>query len=382
VPIEASVKILPDRRSLAFIRDITERKRVERERDESLRWMHAVVEQSPIGLALVHGPRGEPVELNLRAQQMLLDRPERLEDMRGRVSTLDGKPIDPENLPIARVLRGEPRVHAELRLRNAAGAFTPVAVRAGPIAGPDGAVLGVVSAIEDITAVKELERLRAEWSSVVAHDLRQPLESISLNAQVLARATDDPRLLKFATGVLDATKRLNRMVGDLMDLSRLEARRLELVRQRVDVPALVRAAVERMELQTPNRPFEVRLEGDVPEAEADPDRIAQVTDNLLTNAVKYGKKGTPIVVSVSRGGGGDLAVAVTNTGRALTAEELAILFERFHRSDSAKLEGIEGTGLGLYITRSLVEAHGGRVTAESTPTGETTFRFTLPIAGA
>ena len=240
---------------------------------------------------------------------------------------------------------------------------------------------GAVVAFEDITAAKELERLRAEWSSVVAHDLRQPLATISLNAQLLARTTDRAKILKYAERTQAAAKRLGRMVGDLMDLSRLEARRLELVRQRVNLQALVSTSIELMALQAPDRAFDVRVRSQVPDADADPDRIAQVMDNLLTNAVKYGKGGTPIVVSVSREDG-EVAVAVTNEGRPLTAEELSHICRRFYRTASAKLEGIEGAGLGLYITCSLVEAHGGRVTAESTPAGVTTFRFTLPVAGA
>jgi signal transduction histidine kinase len=169
------------------------------------------------------------------------------------------------------------------------------------------------------------------------------------------------------------------MVGDLMDLSRLDAHRLELVRKRVDVRALVCSVAERLALQAPDRAFEVRIPGPVPDVEADPDRIAQVMENLLTNAVKYGKRGTTILTSVSSEDG-DVAVAVANEGRPLTAEELSFIFERFHRTASAKLEGIQGAGLGLYIARSLVEAHGGRITAESTPAGVTTFRFTLPVA--
>jgi signal transduction histidine kinase len=168
------------------------------------------------------------------------------------------------------------------------------------------------------------------------------------------------------------------MVGDLMDLSRLEASRLELVRQSVDVPALVHAAAERAELETPERPFDVRVDGDVPPAHADPDRIAQVLENLLTNAVKYGHAGTPIRMRVGHDGD-EVTVAVTNEGRPLGAEEIALIFERFQRTASAKLQGIQGVGLGLYITRALVEAHGGRIVAESTA-GVTTFRFTLPVA--
>jgi signal transduction histidine kinase len=253
-------------------------------------------------------------------------------------------------------------------------------VRAGPIVSGDGQVVGAVSAFEDITAAKELERLRAEWSSVVAHDLRQPLGAIALGAEMLARETADPKLLKFIERIRSATHRLNRMVGDLMDLSRLEASRLELVRQRVDIPALVRAVVERIELERSGRPFGVCVQAEVPEAYADPDRIAQVLENLLTNAVKYGSAGTPVAIHVARDGE-EVAVAVSNQGRVLTAEEISHIFERFHRTASARLEGIQGVGLGLYITRSLVEAHGGRVTAESTPDGVTTFRFTLPVAG-
>jgi PAS domain S-box-containing protein len=377
VPIEASTKVLPDGRFLAFLRDITERKRAERERDESLRWLRAVLEQSPIGLALVHGPRGDQVELNARAQQTLGPLETTGEPRRG-TRTLDGQPIEPEESAFARALRGE-SFRVEVLAPNATGGFTPIAISAGPIAGPDGALLGAVAAFEDITAVKELERLRAEWSSVVAHDLRQPIASIMPIAQMLARTTDEAKRVKYAEQILASSRRLSRMAGDLMDLSRLEARRLELVRLRVDVRALISACIERIAVQAPDRAFESDVQGNVPDADADPDRIAQVMDNLLTNAVKYGARGGPILVSLSLEAG-EVAVAVTNEGRPLTSEELSRIFERFQRTASAKLEGIEGVGLGLYITRSLVEAHGGRITAESTPAGLTTFRFTLPVA--
>ena len=379
VPIEASVKVLPDGRSLAFIRDITERKRAELEREESLQWRRAVLEQSPVGLILVHGPRPDEAEFNSRAQQML-GKPEALGDVRRAIRTMDGRPVEPAELPIARALRGERTAGAEFLARNAEGGDTPIAINAAPIAREDGTVLGAVAALEDITSSKQLERLRAEWSSVVAHDLREPLTSISINAQLLIRATHDAKLLKYAERALTASRRLNRMVGDLTDLSRLEARRLELVRQRVDIPTLVGASIERMNLQAPGPTFDLRIRGERADADADPDRFAQVMDNLLTNAVKHGKAGTPIFVSVSREGA-EVAVAVTNEGRHLSAEELSHIFERFHRTDSAKLEGIEGVRLGLYITRSLIEAHGGHITAESTPAGVTTFRFTLPAAG-
>jgi PAS domain S-box-containing protein len=377
--IEVSRRLLPDGRGHMFVRDISARKDVERERDESLRWMRAVQEQAPFGLLLVHDPQGERLELNARAQQLLEEEPRSLEDARSIMLTPEGQPIDADAWPIRRALRGDRMVNAEYLLHNAAGRIVPTALTAGPIVGPDGAVLGALVAFDDISPAKELERLRVEWSSVIAHDLRQPLGSISLGAQLLARGTDDPKLLKGFERIHAAANRLNRMVGDLMDLSRLEARRLELVRQRVDVPALVRGCVEQIAAQAEGRIFDVCVDGHVPDAHADPDRIAQVMENLLTNAVKYGKAGTRVVTGIARDSIREVAVAVTNEGRALDAEELGRIFQRFRRTESARLEGIQGVGLGLYISRSLVEAHGGHITAESTPAGVTTFRFTLPV---
>jgi PAS domain S-box-containing protein len=379
IPIEVSAKFLLDGRQVAFVRDISERKRAEREREESLRWMHAVLEQSPVGLILLHGPNGERVEINSRMQEMIGQPLESVEQLYGVVLDSEGASIDHDRCTFVKAMRGEKAFLAERLLQHANGSRTPVIASCASIVGDRGTVLGVVIAIQDISAAKELERLRAEWSSVVAHDLRQPLGAISLTARRLARLTADAHLTLHFERILSSAQRLNRMVDDLMDLSRLDARRLELVRRNVDMPALIRDSVERMALEAPDRPFVVDVDGDVPEADADPDRVAQVMENLLTNAVKYGTNGTRITVAVERESH-EVAVAVTNDGPALEPEELSQLFQRFQRTSSARLQGITGTGLGLYITRSLVEAHGGRIAAETSPAGTITFRFTLPAA--
>jgi signal transduction histidine kinase len=212
----------------------------------------------------------------------------------------------------------------------------------------------------------------------VAHDLRQPLHAISLSAQGIARATNDGSLQRRVERIRSEAERVNRMVGDLMDVSRLDARRLELVLRPIDVGALVRECVERIAPGAPDRPFDVALEGDVPRAHADPDRIAQVLENLLTNAIKYGKPGTSIAIAIEPEND-SVAVAVSSIGEPLAPEDLPRLFDRFHRTTAAKRGRAKGAGLGLYITRSLVEAHGGQITVESTPAGRTTFRFTLPV---
>ena len=359
--------------------DITDSIRAGREREQSLRWLRAVLEQTPVGMILVHGPDGAEVEANRRAVEMVGGPLTPIGRYQELLADLDGRPIDRDRMPSARALRGENTEGVELLLRTMTGELIPVLASSAPIVGLDGNVQGAVVAFQDIRAAKELEHLRAEWGSIVAHDLRQPLQSIALSAQILGTTTGDPGTLKYVERIRSSAERLDRMVADLMDFSRLDARRLELVRKPVDVATVVRGSVERMALQAPDWPFDVEVQADTPQADADPDRIAQVMENLLTNAIKYGRAETPIVVDIAHQNQ-DIAVAVTNEGKALAPDELPRLFERFHRTAGARQGAAKGAGLGLYISRALVEAHGGRITAESTPAGRTTFRFTLPAA--
>jgi PAS domain S-box-containing protein len=367
------------------VEDVTERQRAERDREESLGWLRAFLDQCPVAMVLLHGPSGERVETNGEAQRLAGSRLDELGNFTGLLLWPDARPLAAEALPGARALRGERIEWVELLLRNATtGALAPIALSAGPIRDADGGVVGAVLSFQDITPVRELERLRAEWSSIVAHDLRQPLHMIAVQTSLMLRgldvqAPDDVR--RAIAQIRDSVGRLNRMIGDLMDLSRLEARRLELARVRLDVPSVVHAAVERFAFDTAGRSLEVRVHGAPPPAEIDPDRIAQVMDNLLTNAIKYGRPETVVVVDVE-GGEGEVSVAVSNQGSGISRDDLPRLFHRFERTENVKQgrkAGVGGVGLGLYITRGLVEAHGGRITVQSTPGGTTTFRFTLPV---
>jgi PAS domain S-box-containing protein len=363
------------------VEDVTERMRAEREREESLRWLRAVLDQCPVAIILVHGDHAELVESNGEAQKLVGARLDRVGQYPGMLLTPDGKALEREALPSQRALRGERLEWNELILRNVTtGARTPVAVSAAAIRDAAGDVVGAIITFQDITPVRELERLRAEWSSIVAHDLRQPLHMIAMQTSLLLQAIPPNNDVRRAVEqIRGSVSRLNRMIGDLMDLSRLEAHRLELARERLDVRSVVRAAVERIAVDASDRCLELRVHGAPPSAEIDPDRIAQVMDNLLTNAIKYGQPDTPVVVDVA-GDEGEVSVAVTNQGKGIPHDDMARLFHRFERSEAAKHGGKGGVGLGLYITRGLVEAHGGRITVESTPGGATTFRFTLPAA--
>jgi PAS domain S-box-containing protein len=282
------------------------------------------------------------------------------------------------------VERGEVVVDLDRRRRRKDGTQFDARIALAPRL-HDGVPSGIMAIVEDVTerkraeeAIKQLEQLRAEWNSVVAHDLRQPLNVIGLSAQVLAAKAEGDELRAPIEQIADAAKRLDRMIQDLLDLSRLDARQLTLAGERLDLCALVRSAVDRAVIGVTDRTFSVTTPDQAARVDADPDRLAQVMDNLLSNAVKYGRPSTPIVVEV-RAECDRVSVAVTNEGTGIEPEELPLLFQRFQRTGVARRSGVRGIGLGLYIARALLEAHGGGIIADSTPGATTTFRFHLPL---
>jgi signal transduction histidine kinase len=234
-----------------------------------------------------------------------------------------------------------------------------------------------------LNAMRELERLREEWTTVIAHDLRQPVAAISFYAQALAAtAAADPALERIqprTQSIISSTQRLDRMISDLLDVSRLGAGRLTLQPVNVDLAALLHRVVGQFS-RDGELSVEVSINDDSAMVRADPGRLEQILDNLLSNALKYRAPDTPILVDASRRDGA-IEVAVTNTGAGISAEDIPALFTRFYRTDSARAGTVPGLGLGLYITQELVRAHGGRVWVQSVPGEKTSFHFTLPVAG-
>jgi len=256
------------------------------------------------------------------------------------------------------------------------GSLVPVLVSAAPVRDRGGKTIGATMIVEDITSLKELERLREEWTSVVAHDLSQPVNAIGLSAQLIARAKDLESVREPVENIRSAVAGLARMIEDLLDASRLEAHRMSVESRALALRPLVEEIVARMPDLAP------RIERNVPEGVrvlADPGRLEQVLTNLLSNAAKYGAVGTPIRIVV-HAAASEAEIAVTNEGAGIPADELPTLFQRFTRTRGARRGSVRGLGLGLYICKGLVEAQGGRIRAESTPGRTTTFRVTLPHA--
>ena len=232
----------------------------------------------------------------------------------------------------------------------------------------------LVVAFRDSTARRRQDRSRADLVSTVAHELRSPLTSVKgFTATLLAkweRFTDEQKRLMLETVNADAD-RVTRLISELLDVSRIDSGRLELRRQVVDVPERARKAIAgQIAAGQPEQRFCVDGPPDLPEIWADPDKLDQILGNLIENAVRHG--GGTITIEVVPAGDG-VAVTVADEGPGIPPEALPRLFTKFWRSGRRG-----GTGLGLYITKGLVEAHGGRIEAATAPGGGARFRFTLP----
>ncbi len=212
--------------------------------------------------------------------------------------------------------------------------------------------------------------------STVSHELRSPLTSVKGYVSLLLNRWDrieDDKKREMLAQVHHDADRVTRLVTELLDISRLETGRLVLRRQLVDVSALAASVVDKVRLTYAELDCDVRVPAEVPEVYADPDKLEQVLTNLVENAAKYGSlRGMVVTGAVD---GGFVRVSVADSGEGIPAEDLPRVFTKFFRRDHGRPTG---TGLGLWISRGLVEAHGGELTATSDPGQGATFTFTLP----
>jgi hypothetical protein len=216
-----------------------------------------------------------------------------------------------------------------------------------------------------------------EIVSTVSHELRSPLTSVKGYTGLLLNRWDrlkDDQKREMLEQVNHDADRVKRLIDELLDISRLETGRLHLRRQMVDLAELVTTVVQKVTLEYPSLTAEVTVADDVPEVYADPDKLTQVLTNLVENACKYA---SPVGMRVDAVvNAGEVTVAVSDSGDGIPEADLPKVFDKFFRRDLGRPTG---SGLGLWISRGLVEAHGGRLTAASIPGEGTTFSFTLPL---
>jgi len=245
-----------------------------------------------------------------------------------------------------------------------------------------------------LVELEEVDRLKTQFLSMASHELRTPLTAVSGFIQVarrrLARATERDGAVDWkdearrAAETLELaqrqSRRLGRLVDELLDVSRLQLGRVELHNTDIDVIASVRETLERTRLQDPTRPFELEEGAGSATVLGDRDRIDQVFENLISNAMKYSPADSPITVTVTIEGD-EAHITVRDRGIGIAPEELEPIFDLFYRSPDPRAGHVSGLGLGLFISREIIKRHGGTLWAES-GAGGSTFHVRLPVVSA
>ena len=346
--------------------------------------LESILESAPVGILFVEAGTGS-VTANPRAMELLgvpLVPNEGVAQYGSLLHHPDGRPLAVEERPSAQALSGH-AVHAqEILVVRPDGRRVPLLSNADAVRGLDDQILGAIILFEDISALKELEHLREEFAAMVAHDLRTPVQTILLEAERLMIREERGEIRAPVTAVRriqDCAVRLAQMAGDLLEMARLELSRVPLDKASVDPASTVARIVDQLRPTLEPHPVDVLVEGSPPAIDVDVRRLEQILGNLLDNAAKYSQPEAPIAVVVGPSQGGTL-VTVRDRGMGIAASELSRIFDRFYQSNLAR-EKKTGLGLGLYITKGLVEAHGGRIAVESEVGRGTAIHVWLARAG-
>ncbi|WP_224366006.1 sensor histidine kinase [Hyalangium versicolor] len=372
----------------ALIRDMTEHEqyleglqiaRAEAERERAL--LEAVVEHAPVGIFFVD-PTTDEMRLNASFQNMLGadPSPQRTQYL-GTLRHPDGKPVRFEELPSTRALEGQD-VPPERYVFNHPEGPVPVLVSAAPVRVITDEIRGVIVCIQDISAHEELEHLREEYVGLISHDLRTPLQNILLRCQLLLRSLQAKGLTSEVTAaeaLLRNTRWMSGMVEELLEGSRFESGQVELHLERMDLSRFIEEVIERDVPPDARERLRLEVATPVPWVPVDAPRLERVLVNLITNALKYSTAGTPVVLRLEQEEG-MARISVMDQGKGLQPEEADRLFTKYYRTHEGRR--VEGVGLGLYISRLIIEAHGGHIRVDSTPGKGSTFHFTLPLAAA
>jgi two-component system, OmpR family, phosphate regulon sensor histidine kinase PhoR len=245
---------------------------------------------------------------------------------------------------------------------------------------PDHDTSGSLLLVQDLTRVRKLETVRRDFVSNLSHELRTPLASLKALTETLrGGALEDPKVAAhFLQGIETEVDAMTQMAGELLELTRIESGQLPLEFKPFAAGELLRSAMERMRAQAERAGLTLRLDSpqELTEVRADFPRLEQVLVNLIHNAVKFTDPGGEVVLS-AQVKAGFVLFSVRDTGAGIPNEDLERIFERFYKADRARSSG--GTGLGLSIARHIVEAHGGKIWAESVEGRGSTFNFTIPV---
>ena len=354
--------------------------------------LEALIDTSPVGVVLFDAQTGMPLSMNLETRRIFdrLREPEQTPEQLLEVLTIrraDGREFSLGEYTMAQALSSAQTIRAEEILLQAPDGrqFTAV-VNATPIDSAEDGVESVVVTLQDIAAREDLERMRSEFLAMVSHELRGPLSSIKGSAATLTGSganLDPAATAQFHRIIEEQADYMHDLITDLLDVARIEAGALTVAPQPTDVGDLFERARSAF-LSTPeSNAISIDMPLDLPWVMADRQRIAQVLGNLLTNASRHSSLESTITLSATETGV-QVEFCVSDDGVGIAADQLPFLFRKFSRGDRDAAGGrLREAGLGLAICKGIIEAHGGRIWAESDGIGlGAQFRFTLPAADA
>ena len=295
-----------------------------------------------------------------------------------------GREISLQEFPLTQLLNDAETVRAEeIVVQMPDGRSVSALMNATPIRSEAGEVTSLVVTLQDMTPLEDLERLRAEFLATVSHELRTPLTSIKGSVTTLldtSAALNPAEILQFHRIINSQTDRMRELISDLLDVARIDTGTLSVSPEPTDVAILVAEAQNAFLSVEPTRKLQIDLSPDLPWVLADRLRILQVLNNLLSNADRHSDETSTIHVTVARESS-HVAISVADEGRGVSVERLPHLFRKFIRIEGDdRRNDVEGTGLGLSICKGIVEAHGGRIWAESDGPGMgARFTFTIPV---
>ena len=350
--------------------------------------LETLVNTTPVGVLVLDAKTGGVTSVNREARRIVSDlcAPGGSAEQLLEVLTFrraDGREVSLQEFPLAQgLMTGETVRAEEIVLLAPDGRSVTTLVNATPIFSEDGEVESVVVTLQDMTPMEDLERLRAEFLGMVSHELRTPLAAIKGSADTLlenASELDPAEMTQFFRIIRDQSENMRHLIGDLLDVARIETGTLPVSPEPVAVTVLVDEARSRFQSGGGRNNLQIDLPPDLPRVLADRRRVVQVLNNLLSNAARHSSDLSPIRVAAGRDGV-HVAFSVADYGVGVPAERLPHLFRKFSRLDGEERgREVGGSGLGLAICKGIVEAHGGRIRAESDGPGlGSRFTFTLP----
>ena len=347
--------------------------------------LQALIEALPVGIAMFDAQGNATLSnqaiAGLLGQPPCRQRPP-CRDAATRCSTPTDGRFRPKSRPSAGYINdGEAQLSRELIVRRAdTGQDVPVLVNAAPFRDAAGRLTGVVTVYQDITRLREVDRLKDDFINTVSHELRTPTTTVRGGALTLLKRGHqlDPSVREqLLHDMAEEAERLYHLVEDLLGMQRVQAG-MQLQSEPIIPHRFVNDVILALGGRVGNHALMIEVPSDLPLLDADPTYLEQVFRNLLENAVKFSPKGRRIEIAAALDGK-NVRFSVLDRGSGIPKEDMDRVFEPFYKTADAVRTGSQGAGLGLAVCRRLIEVMGGHIWAEARPGGGTAFRFTLPV---